>query len=125
MTRRHGHYCRGWRLIGRVPRGHRKTTTFAAGLRVDAVTAPFVIAGRMTGAIFRTYIKRYLVPTLSCGDIVIIDNLSADKARLAQAGGRRGARGGRRHPSLSAAPGLRRARFTRSTLTRSKCSWPS
>lgn len=33
----------------------------------------------MTGAIFRTYIERCLVPALAPGDIVIIDNLPAGK----------------------------------------------
>ena len=79
MARRHGRCRRGSRLIGRVPHGHWKTTTFVAGLRVDAVTAPFVIDRAMNGEIFRTYVERCLVPTLSCGDIVIMDNLPAHK----------------------------------------------
>jgi hypothetical protein len=33
MTRLRGRCRRGLRLIGRVPHGHRKTTTFVAGLR--------------------------------------------------------------------------------------------
>ena len=79
MDRLRGRCRRGSRLIGRVPHGHWKTTTFVAGLRVDAVTAPFVIDRAMTGAIFRTYIERCLVPTLAPGDIVIMDNLPAHK----------------------------------------------
>jgi transposase len=50
-----------------------------AGLRADAVTAPFVIDRAMTGQIFRTYIERCLVPTLMPGDLVIMDNLPAHK----------------------------------------------
>src|SRR5215813_13746103 len=34
---------RGARLIGRVPHGHWKTTILVAGVRIDTVTAPFVI----------------------------------------------------------------------------------
>lgn len=79
MARRRGRCRRGSRLIGRVPHGHWKTTTFVAGLRVNAVTAPFVIDRAMTGEIFRAYVKRCLVPTLSPGDIVIMDNLPAHK----------------------------------------------
>jgi transposase len=62
-----------------VPHGHWKTTTFVAGLCVDAVTAPFVIDRAMNGEILRTYVERRLVPTLSSGDIVIMDNLPAHK----------------------------------------------
>ena len=50
-----------------------------AGLRVDAVAAPFVVDQAMSGQIFRTYVERCLVPTLAPGDIVIMDNLPAHK----------------------------------------------
>lgn len=81
MARLRGRCRRGSRLIGRVPHGigNWKTTTFVAGLRVDAVTAPFVIDRAMNGEIFRAYVKRCLVPTLSSGDIVIMDDLPAHK----------------------------------------------
>jgi hypothetical protein len=38
----------GERLIGRVPHGHWKTTTFLAGLRHDRIVAPLVVNGAMT-----------------------------------------------------------------------------
>ena len=79
MARLRGRCRRGVRLIGRVPHGHWKTTTLVAGLRVDAVTAPFVIDRAMNGQIFRTYVERCLVPTLAPGDVVIMDNLRAHK----------------------------------------------
>ena len=79
MARRRGRCRRGSRLIGRLPHGHWKTTTFVAGLRVDGVTSPFVIDRAMNGEIFRTYVERCLVPALSPGDIVIMDNLPAHK----------------------------------------------
>src|SRR5262252_4725146 len=79
MARPRGRCQRGARLIGRVPHGHWKTTTLVAGLRIDAVTAPFVIDRAMNGRIFRTYVERCLAPTLSPGDIVIMDNLPAHK----------------------------------------------
>jgi transposase len=79
MARQRGRCRRGARLIGRVPHGHWKVTTFLAGLRSDAVTASFVIDQAMNGSIFRTYVERCLVPTLAPGDIVVMDNLSAHK----------------------------------------------
>ena len=79
MARLRGRARRGARLIGRVPHGHWKTTTFVAALRVDAVTAPFVIDRAMNGEIFRTYVERCLLPALSPGDIVVMDNLPAHK----------------------------------------------
>ena len=79
MARRRGRCRRGERLVGRVPHGHWKITTFIAGLRCDAVTAPFVIDRPMNGLIFRTYLEHCLIPTLTPGDIVIMDNLPAHK----------------------------------------------
>jgi len=79
MTRLRGRARRGVRLVGRVPHGHWKITTFVAGLRCGAITAPFVIDRPMNGVIFRTYLERCLIPTLTPGDIVIMDNLSSHK----------------------------------------------
>ena len=79
MAPRRGRCRRGERLIGRVPHGHWKTTTFVAGLRCDAITAPFVVDRPMNGDIFKAYIEQCLAPTLTPGDIVIMDNLAAHK----------------------------------------------
>src|SRR5258708_10542469 len=62
-----------------VPNGHWKTSTFVAGLRDDAITAPLVIDGAMNGETFRAYIEQFLAPTLAPGDIVIMDNLASHK----------------------------------------------
>ena len=79
MTRLRGRARRGCRVVGRVPWGHWKITTFVAALRHDAVTAPFVIDRAMTSAIFIEYVRQCLVPTLTPGDIVVMDNLRPHK----------------------------------------------
>jgi hypothetical protein len=79
MARRYGRAPRGERVIASVPHGHWKTSTFVAGLRQDAITAPLVIDGAMNGETFRAYIEQFLAPTLAHGDIVIMDNLSSHK----------------------------------------------
>lgn len=79
MARLRGRAKRGSRVVGRVPWGHWKTMTFVAGLRHDGVTAPFVIDQAMNRAIFLEYLRRCLAPTLSPGDIVVMDNLPAHK----------------------------------------------
>lgn len=85
MARLRGRCARGQRLKGRVPHGHWKITTFTAGLRVDGLTAPMVLDGPMNGDWFRAYVEQVLVPTLSPGDIVVMDNLSAHKNEDARA----------------------------------------
>lgn len=79
MTPLRGWCRRGERLIGLAPHGHWKTTTFVAGLRHDGLIAPFVVDRPMNGVIFRAYVEQCLAPTLSPGDIVIMDNLSSHK----------------------------------------------
>ncbi len=80
MARTRGRCRRGARLVGRVPHGHWKTTTFVAALRHDAITAPFVVDRPINGVIFRIYVERVLAPTLEPGDIVILDNLGSHKS---------------------------------------------
>lgn len=93
MARTRGRCRRGARLVGRVPHGHWKTTTFVAALRHDAITAPFVVDRPINGVIFRIYVERVLAPTLEPGDIVILDNLGSHKSaavrRLIEARGAR------------------------------------
>ena len=79
MVRTHGRCRRGRRLIGKAPWGHWKTTTFTAALRCDGLVAPFVLDGPMNGEAFLVYVETVLAPSLSEGDIVVIDNLSAHK----------------------------------------------
>jgi transposase len=79
MARRLGRCPRGERLVAAVPHGHWKTSTFVAALRLSGLTAPLVIDGAMNGEIFRAYVEQVLAPTLSGGDIVIMDNLGAHK----------------------------------------------
>jgi hypothetical protein len=59
---------------------HSKTTTFVAALRHDGITAPFVLDGPINGECFLAYVKEMLAPTLSEGDIVLIDNLASHKS---------------------------------------------
>ena len=79
MARLRGRAPRGERLVGKVPHGHWKTTTFVAGLRASALTAPCVIDGPMNGNAFLAYIEQILAPSLKPDDIVVMDNLSAHK----------------------------------------------
>lgn len=79
MARRHGRAPRGTRLRASIPHGHWKTTTFTGALRLTGMTAPMVLDGPMTGEWFLAYVQQVLVPTLSPGDVVILDNLPAHK----------------------------------------------
>jgi transposase len=81
MTRSHGRCPRGQRLIADAPQGRWHTLTFLAALRADRIDAPCVIDGPINGQSFLAYVEQVLVPTLSSGDIVIIDNLGSHKGK--------------------------------------------
>lgn len=79
MARRYGRCPRGQRLDAAVPHGHWQTTTFIAALRHDGIAAPCVFDGPINADCFRAYVEQCLAPTLSTGDIVVLDNLSSHK----------------------------------------------
>ncbi len=85
MARLHGRAPRGQRLRASVPHGHWKTTTFVGALRLSGMTAPMVLDGPMDGAWFLAYVEQVLIPTLSPGDVVILDNLPAHKGAAVRA----------------------------------------
>lgn len=79
MARLRGRAPRGERCRAGVPHGHWKTTTFTGGLRLTGMTAPFVYDGAMNGNVFLAYVEQVLGPTLTPGDVVVMDNLPAHK----------------------------------------------
>ena len=69
---------RGWgpkgaRLRGFAPHGHWRILTFLGALRSHGLTAPCVFDGPINGLCFRAYVEQQLLPTLTPGDIVIMD----------------------------------------------------
>lgn len=63
-----------------APHGYWKVATFIAGLRLSGIVAPLVLDCPMNSEIFRQYSEVCLLPELSEGDIVVLDNLSSHKA---------------------------------------------
>jgi DDE superfamily endonuclease len=85
MTRLRGRCARGQRLRSGIPHGHWLVTTFVAGLRVSGMSAPMLLDGPMTRDWFLAYVEQVLAPTLTAGDVVILDNLPAHKGAAIQA----------------------------------------
>ena len=52
---------------------------FVGALRHDRIDAPWIIDGPINGDLFTAYVTNVLVPTLSRGDVVILDNLGSHK----------------------------------------------
>ena len=81
MTRTDGRCPRGQRLRAKVPHGRWRTLTFIAALRYDRIDAPCVLDGPINGQSFLAWVEQFLVPTLSPGDVVIMDNLGSHKSQ--------------------------------------------
>src|SRR3546814_13004582 len=77
MARMYGRALRGERCRAPVPHGHWKTTTFVGALRLGGLTAPMTLDGAMNKVAFLAHVEQVLVPPLSPGDIVVMDNLPA------------------------------------------------
>ena len=77
MTRSCGRATRGKRCLGSAPCGHWQTTTCVGALRHRKISAPMVIEGPMDGDVFLEDVRSVLCPTLTPGDVVILDNLWA------------------------------------------------
>lgn len=81
MTRAYARADRGERAVGHVPKNWGDSITLAAGIGLRGLIAPLFMHGSMNGDIFEAYIEQFVVPELSAGDLVVLDNLSAHKRR--------------------------------------------
>ena len=79
MARKRGRCRRGQRLRAAIPHGHYKTVTLVAGLRLSGLAAQKAFDRPINAALFEEWVEKCLVPTLSKGDIVVMDNLSSHK----------------------------------------------
>ena len=76
LTRLRGWAPVGERLYGTAPFRKWGTQTFIAGVTQNALVAPWVITGAMSGPAFDTCIETQLAPALDPGTVVILDNCS-------------------------------------------------
>lgn len=79
LTRASGRAAPDQRVIDSTPLPSGPNTTTLAVLTPTGITAPLVLSGAITGNIFYSYIEQCVVPTLTAGDILLMDNLSAHK----------------------------------------------
>ena len=79
MTRLRGRCRRGERLVAKVPHGHWKTTTLIAALGHRGIRCSTTVDGAVNAEVFEAFVQQVLVPTLTPGDVVVMDNLSCHK----------------------------------------------
>lgn len=84
MTPRYARAPRGERAYGHVPRNHHTNTTVIAAMTHRGMGACMGIAGAVDGDAFVAYLRGFLLPALTPGQVVVIDNLNVHKdARVA------------------------------------------
>jgi len=79
MTRLYGRAFEGERVVDYIPDVRFQRTSILSSVRLDGSYVPMIFSGSLTGELFKEYLKKFLVPTLKPGDIVIMDNLSSHK----------------------------------------------
>jgi len=79
MTRLYGRSRGKERVVDYVPDARFERTSILSSIRVNGVMTPLVFDGALNGDFFKEYISECLVPTLTNGDIVIMDNLTSHK----------------------------------------------
>lgn len=66
-------------MVGSVPHDHGANMTMVGALSLEGISAAMSFEGAMNGAVFRAFVEQVLAPTLSAGDVVVMDNLKAHK----------------------------------------------
>ncbi len=80
MTRLRARAPRGERAYdGRVPRNRGRNTTLLASMGSEGMGPCLAVEGATTKAVFEAYVERVLAPSLSPGQVVVLDNLGAHR----------------------------------------------
>ena len=70
---------RGERAHAKAPRNWGKNVTLLASITAGGVGPCLAVEGPTTRGVFEAYLEQVLSPTLSPGQVVVMDNLSAHK----------------------------------------------
>lgn len=79
MTRLYGRAKPGERVNDYVPAIRFQRQSILSSVRLNGEMVPIIFHGTLNGEIFKEYINNCLIPRLSTGDIVVMDNLSSHK----------------------------------------------
>lgn len=77
LTRLYGRAPSSQRAMGRTPRNWGTNQTLICAMQCSGATAPLVVEGSVNGVVFEWYVREVLGPTLTPGQVVVLDNLSA------------------------------------------------
>ena len=82
MTRLRARAPRGKRAYGKVPRNRGKNTTLIASITLEgAMGATMSVEGATDAEAFEAYVDHFLAPSLSEGQVVVLDGLGAHRTQ--------------------------------------------
>ena len=81
MKRTHGRSAPGFRITDHASAGRWETHTVTAAIRLGGVAAAMITRRAINSITFLGFIEEFLCPTLSPGDVVVMDNLAVHKIR--------------------------------------------
>jgi transposase len=64
-----------------VPRGRGKNTTVLSSMTIEGMGPTLAVEGATTARVFETYVEKVLAPSLSAGQIVVMDKLGAHRPK--------------------------------------------
>ena len=79
MHRQHARGPCGQRAPSDVPRNRGNPITIIGAVALEGMGPVMTIEGGTSGDVFAAYVEHFLAPTLRPGDLVVRDNLGADK----------------------------------------------
>jgi transposase len=81
MDRLRSRAPKGLRAYGKVPRNRGKNTTLIASMSLCGMGETMCIQGATDAKAFEVYIEHFLAPTLSKGQVVVLDKLGAHRPK--------------------------------------------
>jgi transposase len=75
---------KGERAHGKAPRNRGKNTTLLASMALSGMGPCVAVDGPTTKAVFEAYVEQVLAPSLSPGQVIVLDNLAAHKGERVQ-----------------------------------------
>jgi hypothetical protein len=80
MTRLRARAPKGKRVYGKVPRNRGKNTTLIAAITLEgAMGESMTVEGATDSEAFEAYVEHFLAPSLSEGQVVVLDGLGAHR----------------------------------------------
>ena len=81
MDRLRSRAPKGERAYGKVPKNRSKNLTLIASMSLHGMGESMCLEGATDAAAFEVYLERFLAPTLSEGQVVVMDNLGAHRPK--------------------------------------------